>query len=61
MNSLLDQIKISGQCKQCEKNKNEFVSIVFITGNTLTICMDCYAEAMRKISETNDKDTGARA
>jgi hypothetical protein len=61
MNRLLDQIKLSGQCKQCEKDKNEFISIVFMTGNTLTMCMDCYAEAMRKISEANNKDTGVRA
>ena len=55
------QFQIAGQCSRCEKNKDEFISIVFPNGNVLTMCMDCYAEAMRKANEVNNKDTGARA
>jgi len=57
----MEQFQIAGQCKQCEKDKREFISIVFPNGNVLTMCMDCYAEAMRKLNGTSDKDTGARA
>ena len=52
-------VKVSGKCEVCGKNKEGFVSIVLITGQTITMCMDCYADAMRKINE--DTDTGARA
>ena len=57
----MQQFQVAGQCSRCEENKDEFISIVFPNGNVLTMCMDCYAEAMRKINDVNNKDTGARA
>ena len=49
-------LQIAGKCGECKKEKDEFVSVMFITGQVVTVCMDCYAEI---VNEDNDKGTGA--
>jgi hypothetical protein len=49
-----EMIQISGTCKLCEQEKTEYFSVVFPTGHTVTMCMDCYAAAMKTIKEEDE-------